>query len=149
MQYTNSRIILFLAQSDDEISVVNELTDNIQSPVWIFLSLVFFLFFIRIQISNKMTCKFSIDASNLGHGNLEIDITCNGQYVPHQVRPLGNRKFEVSFMPKILSTHYANVKLNGIFINGKSSPTVQNNRLTCITLFYKFYFIQAAHFQSK
>lgn len=55
---------------------------------------------------------FCVDASQAGEGSLEIGISCNGQYIPNQVKPIGNSKFEVQFLPQEASIHYANISFN-------------------------------------
>lgn len=55
---------------------------------------------------------FCVDASQAGEGSLEIGISCNGQYIPNQVKPIGNSKFEVHFMPQEAVIHYANISFN-------------------------------------
>ncbi|CAF0909290.1 unnamed protein product [Brachionus calyciflorus] len=63
---------------------------------------------------------FCVDASQAGEGSLEIGISCNGQYIPNQVKPIGNSKFEVHFLPQEAVIHYANISFNSIPV--KNSP---------------------------
>lgn len=57
---------------------------------------------------------FCVDASQAGEGSLEIGISCNGQYIPNQVKPIGNSKFEVHFLPQEAVIHYANISFNSV-----------------------------------
>jgi filamin len=61
---------------------------------------------------------FCVDASQAGEGSLEIGISCNGHYIPNQVKPLGNSKFEVHFLPQEPSIHYANINFNSEPVKG-------------------------------
>lgn len=61
---------------------------------------------------------FCVDASQAGEGSLEIGISCNGHYIPNQVKPLGNSKFEVHFLPQDASVHYANISFNSEPVKG-------------------------------
>ena len=69
---------------------------------------------------------FCVDASQAGEGSLEIGISCDGRYIPNQVKPLGNSKFEVQFMPQEPIVHFANINFNsesvkgGFFLHKKS-----------------------------
>ncbi len=65
---------------------------------------------------------FCVDASGAGEGSLEIGINCNGHYIPNQVKPLGNSKFEVHFLPQEPLTHYANISFNSEPIKGSPFP---------------------------
>ncbi len=62
---------------------------------------------------------FCVDAGQAGEGSLEIGISCNGQYIPNQVKPLGNSKFEVHFLPQEAAIHYANINFNNDPVKGK------------------------------
>lgn len=57
--------------------------------------------------------SFKIDASQAGEGSLEIGIKCNGQFIPNQVKTLGNSKFQVHFVPQEARIHYAYINFNG------------------------------------
>lgn len=61
---------------------------------------------------------FCVDAGQAGEGSLEIGISCNGQYIPNQVKPLGNSKFEVHFLPQEAAIHYANINFNNDPVKG-------------------------------
>lgn len=61
----------------------------------------------------KMSSSFVVDASEAGEGSLEIGITCSGQFIPNQVKPLGHSKFEVQFVPEQAAVHLANINFNG------------------------------------
>ncbi len=61
---------------------------------------------------------FCVDASQAGEGSLEIGISCNGHYIPNQVKPLGNSKFEVHFLPQEAAVHYANISFNSESVKG-------------------------------
>jgi filamin len=62
--------------------------------------------------------SFCVDASLAGEGSLEIGISCNGNFIPNQVKPLGNSKFEVHFLPQEPVIHYANINFNGESVKG-------------------------------
>lgn len=62
--------------------------------------------------------SFCVDASQAGEGSLEIGISCNGHFIPNQVKPLGNSKFEVHFLPQQAVIHYANINFNGEPVKG-------------------------------
>jgi filamin len=78
----------------------------------------------RVQIYNIQDgCVFKpnvfcVDASQAGEGSLEIGISCNGHYIPNQVKPLGNSKFEVHFLPQEPLVHYANINFNSEPVKG-------------------------------
>ena len=61
---------------------------------------------------------FCVDASEAGEGSLEIGITCQGQFIANQVKPIGYSKFEVQFTPQIANTHLASINFNGRPIAG-------------------------------
>ena len=61
---------------------------------------------------------FCVDASQSGEGSLEIGISCNGHYIPNQVKPIGNSKFEVCFLPQVASTHLVNINFNAEPVKG-------------------------------
>jgi filamin len=61
---------------------------------------------------------FCVDAGQAGEGSLEIGISCNGHYIPNQVKPLGNSKFEVHFLPQEATVHYANISFNNDSVKG-------------------------------
>ena len=62
--------------------------------------------------------RFVVDASQSGEGSLEIGISCNGQYIPNQVKAIGNSKFEVHYTPKEASMHIVNINFNGGAVKG-------------------------------
>lgn len=66
--------------------------------------------------------QFCVDASLAGEGSLEIGISCNGHYIPNQVKTLGNSKFEVNFLPQEPAIHYANISFNGEPVKGSPFP---------------------------
>jgi len=82
----------------------------------------------RVQVYNlkegavHKPSVFCVDASQAGEGSLEIGISCNGHYIPNQVKPLGNSNFEVHFTPQEAAVHYANINFNGEPVKG--SPFV-------------------------
>ena len=82
----------------------------------------------RVQVSNVtdgFLLKpniFSVDASQAGEGSLEIGINCNGHFIPNQVKPLGNSKFEVHFLPQEATIHYANINFNSEPVKGSPFP---------------------------
>lgn len=65
---------------------------------------------------------FCVDAGQAGEGSLEIGISCNGHYIPNQVKPLGNSKFEVHFLPQEAAIHYANISFNNEPVKGSPFP---------------------------
>jgi filamin len=62
--------------------------------------------------------KFIVDASQSGEGSLEIGISCNGHYIPNQVKPIGNSRFEVHFTPAEATNHIINIHFNGGAVTG-------------------------------
>ncbi len=62
--------------------------------------------------------QFTVDASQSGEGSLEIGISCNGHYIPNQVKPIGNSRFQVHFTPKEASNHTVNINFNGGAVTG-------------------------------
>jgi hypothetical protein len=62
--------------------------------------------------------SFCVDASNAGKGNLEIGVSCNDNYVPNQVKLLGNSKFEIQFTPEETKNHFVSVTFNNVPIKG-------------------------------
>lgn len=65
---------------------------------------------------------FCVDAGLAGEGSLEIGISCNDHYIPNQVKPLGNSKFEVHFLPQEPLIHYANISFNSLPVKGSPFP---------------------------
>lgn len=62
---------------------------------------------------------FCVDAGQAGEGSLEIGISnSQGQYIPNQVKPLGNSKFEIQFLPQEAQMHYANISFNSEPVKG-------------------------------
>lgn len=65
---------------------------------------------------------FCVDASQAGEGSLEIGISnSQGQYIPNQVKPLGNSKFEIQFLPQEAQMHYANISFNSEPVKGNKN----------------------------
>lgn len=62
------------------------------------------------------TVEFDIDASNAGHGDLEIMV--NGGSVPCSVVNRGSRKFHATFTPRLAQPHDIQVKFNGHEVDG-------------------------------
>lgn len=78
-----------------------------------------------LNIADGMLPKpntFLVDASQAGEGSLEIGINCNGHFIPNQVKPLGNSKFEVHFLPQEAAIHYANINFNSEPVRGSPFP---------------------------
>jgi hypothetical protein len=77
--------------------------------------------------------SFQVDAAGAGEGQLEIGVTCAGQFVANQVKPVGYSKFEVQFVPGTAVAHMAEIKFNGHSIPGSpfqiriASPSKLNN----------------------
>jgi filamin len=73
----------------------------------------------RVKVTNMIDgfaskpSSFLVDASEAGEGSIEIGITCNGQLIPNQVKPVGYSNFDVQFVPNLAVTHMATVKFNG------------------------------------
>ncbi|XP_014668911.1 PREDICTED: filamin-B-like [Priapulus caudatus] len=59
---------------------------------------------------------FDVDASQAGHGNLEIMV--NGGYVECAAQSVGHQKFKAQFVPKQAKRHTVEVKFNGEPVNG-------------------------------
>lgn len=64
--------------------------------------------------------QFLVDASQSGEGSLEIGISCNGHYIPNQVKPVGNSRFEVYFTPQEAAPHNVNINFNGGAVSGNN-----------------------------
>ncbi|ESO98829.1 hypothetical protein LOTGIDRAFT_231195 [Lottia gigantea] len=56
---------------------------------------------------------FTLDASEAGDGNLEIQVTADHDSVPNYVRQDGDMSFKVSFTPQKARTHHVNIRFNG------------------------------------
>lgn len=64
---------------------------------------------------------FCVDAGQAGEGSLEIGISnMQGQYIPNQVKPLGNSKFEIQFLPQEAQMHFANISFNSEPVKGNA-----------------------------
>ncbi|XP_048246435.1 filamin-C-like isoform X1 [Haliotis rufescens] len=57
--------------------------------------------------------SFTLDASEAGDGNLEIQVTADGESVPNYVRQESDTNFRVSFTPQRPSKHHISVRFNG------------------------------------
>ncbi|CAH1781771.1 unnamed protein product [Owenia fusiformis] len=67
---------------------------------------------------------FIVDASEAGEGNLEIKVRSGDQLVPHEVEKISNAQsqYKVSFVPKEVKTHYADVSYNTDLVPGSAFP---------------------------
>lgn len=69
---------------------------------------------------------FCVDAGQAGEGSLEIGISnSQGQYIPNQVKPLGNSKFEIQFLPQEAQMHYANISFNSEPVKGDFAAPIK------------------------
>lgn len=60
-----------------------------------------------------------VDAGEAGCGNLEISIASDEKNIPNYVQNEGGTRFRVKFIPQEESTHYVQMKFNGVEISGK------------------------------
>jgi hypothetical protein len=54
-----------------------------------------------------------VDTSAAGRGALSISIRAVGQEVRHNIRDLGQGRFEIAYMPELPTLHKVDVKYNG------------------------------------
>lgn len=64
-------------------------------------------------------CGVAVDASEAGDGNLEIQVTADGESVPNYVRQESDTNFRVSFTPQRPSKHHISVRFNGEPVPGR------------------------------
>ncbi|CAF5110738.1 unnamed protein product, partial [Rotaria sp. Silwood1] len=69
----------------------------------------------RFLIINQ-PIEFTIDISNAGKGQLEVDI--NNDQVPKQVKTLENSKFQFQFIPLLNEPYIISIKFNGHQVSG-------------------------------
>ncbi|XP_067668832.1 filamin-A-like isoform X1 [Haliotis asinina] len=75
--------------------------------------------------------SFTLDASEAGDGNLEIQVTADGESVPNYVRQESDTNFRVSFTPQRASKHHISVRFNGEPVPGSpfSCGVVDSDRI--------------------
>ncbi|XP_046560615.1 filamin-A-like isoform X1 [Haliotis rubra] len=75
--------------------------------------------------------SFTLDASEAGDGNLEIQVTADGESVPNYVRQESDTNFRVSFTPQRASKHHISVCFNGEPVPGSpfSCGVVDSDRI--------------------
>jgi len=64
-------------------------------------------------------CVVIVNAQNAGSGSLEIAVTCRGEEIPSNVNTgMHASDVEVTFVPKHIETHLANIYFNGHVVPG-------------------------------
>ena len=62
-----------------------------------------------------------MDASEAGEGSLEILVSAEDTNIPTRVEPLGNARFQVSFVPEQEADHRVFVTFNEEVVHGEST----------------------------
>lgn len=63
-----------------------------------------------------------MDASQAGEGKLDVTVTCQGVEVRADISPIGRGRYEVTFVPREVATHFVDVQFNDTQVDGKQTP---------------------------
>lgn len=69
-----------------------------------------------------------MDASTAGEGKLDVNVSCQGVEVRADITPIGRGRYEVTFIPREVATHFIDVQFNDTQVDGTKSVNLSQSR---------------------